>query len=96
MKTYYVYIMTNRSKTLYTGVTNDLERRVCEHKHKLLTGFTHRYNIDRLVYYETAPDAPAAIAREKQIKSWRRAKKIALIRSVNRRWLDLSADWFED
>lgn len=93
MGPYYVYIMTNRSKTLYTGVTNDLERRVFEHKHKLLAGFTARYNIDRLVFYEQTPDILAAITREKQIKGWLRAKKIKLIESVNPEWLDLSAGW---
>lgn len=96
VKQYYVYIMTNISGTLYTGVTNNLERRVYEHKHKLLPGFTARYNIARLVYYEAAPDPRAAIAREKQIKGWRRAKKIALIESMNPEWADLSADWYPE
>ena len=96
MKTYYVYIMTNKSKTLYAGVTNDLQRRVDQHKRKLVGGFTQRYNIDRLVYYEAGLDVRAAIAREKEIKGWSRAKKIVLIRSVNRRWRDLSAHWFGD
>ncbi len=75
MKEYYVYILANRSRTLYTGVTNDLERRVYEHKHELLPGFTSKYNITRLVYFEAVPDIHAAIAREKQIKGWLRAKK---------------------
>ena len=90
MKQYYVYIMTNRSKTLYTGVTNDLERRVFEHKNKLVSGFTEKYNVDRLVFYEETSDVNAAIAREKQIKGWLRAKKIELIESVNKEWRDLS------
>jgi len=95
MKQYYVYILTNRSRTLYTGVTNDLQRRVYEHKHKLVPGFTAKYNLTRLVYYEATPDIRAAIAREKQIKGWLRAKKIALIESMNPKWEDLSAGWYE-
>lgn len=87
--------MTNRSKTLYTGVTNDLYRRVYEHKQKLIPGFTQKYNINRLVYYQETSDIREAIAREKQIKGWLRAKKIALIESANSQWRDLSADWFE-
>jgi putative endonuclease len=91
---YYVYIMTNHSRTLYIGVTNDLERRVYEHKHKLIPGFTSRYNITQLVYYETTTDVRAALEREKQIKGWVRRKKIALIEEENSHWNDLSADWF--
>jgi putative endonuclease len=94
MAEYYVYILTNRSGTLYVGVTNNLLRRLYEHKHKLIPGFTKRYKIDRLVYYEHTPDVRAAIAREKQIKPWRREKKVALIESKNRDWHDLSAGWF--
>ncbi|CAD5983274.1 MULTISPECIES: GIY-YIG nuclease family protein [Planktothrix] len=90
MKNYYVYIMTNKSKTLYTGVTNDLTRRVYEHKHKLIPGFTQKYNITKLVYYEETSDVHAAIAREKQIKGWLREKKINLIESMNPNWVDLS------
>ncbi len=93
MRDYYVYIMTNASQTLYTGVTNNLERRVYEHKHKLVPGFTSRYQINRLIYYEVCGDIRAAIAREKEIKGWSRAKKIALIESMNRTWEDLSRDW---
>ena len=92
-KQFYVYIMTNKSHTLYTGVTNDLERRVYEHKQKLVAGFTAKYNIDRLVYYEATQDVNSAIYREKQIKGWLRAKKIALIESMNPKWTDLSARW---
>ena len=95
MKQYYVYIMTNRSRTLYTGVTNNLERRVYEHKHKLVPGFTQKYNITMLVYYEETPDVHVAIAREKQIKGWLRSKKIALIESLNPNWEDLSTEWLE-
>jgi len=90
---YYVYILTNKSRTLYTGVTNDLERRVYEHKQKLIPGFTRKYNISRLVFFEVTPDVRAAISREKQIKGWTRTKKIALIESENPRWRDLSVDW---
>ena len=79
MNQYYVYIMTNGARTLYIGVTNDLMRRVFEHKEKLVEGFTKKYNITMLVYYETTSDVRASIAREKQLKSWRRSKKIALI-----------------
>jgi putative endonuclease len=96
MKQYYVYIMTNRSRTLYTGVTKDLQRRVFQHKHKLVPGFTAKYNINRLAYYEVTHDVRAAIAREKQIKGWLRAKKIALIKSINPKWEDLSAEWYEE
>jgi putative endonuclease len=93
MRGYYVYIMTNHSRTLYTGVTNDLVRRVAEHKAKQIPGFTQRYNITQLVYYEATPDVRSAIEREKQIKGWLRAKKIALIESVNPDWRDLSEGW---
>ena len=87
---YYTYLLTNRSRTLYTGVTNDLTRRVYEHRQKLIPGFTQKYNIDRLVYFEESADVKDAIAREKQIKGWTRAKKIALIESMNPEWQDLS------
>ena len=95
MKQFYVYIMTNHSRTLYTGMTNDLLRRVAEHKQKLIPGFTARYNITRLVYYEETSDVTSAIAREKQIKGWVRAKKVALIEAANPQWRDLSAEWDE-
>jgi len=85
--------MTNKSRTLYTGVTNDLERRVYEHKQKLVPGFTSKYNITRLVYFETTEDIRAAIEREKQIKGWLRSKKVALIESENPEWRDLSVGW---
>jgi putative endonuclease len=93
MKNYYVYIMANRTRTLYTGVTNNLERRVYEHKNRITPGFTSQYNITRLVYSEVFTDIRDAIAREKQIKGWLRAKKIALIESVNPKWNDLSEEW---
>lgn len=90
---YCVYIMTNHSRTLYVGVTSELEKRVQQHKQKLIPGFTARYNIGILVYYEMTSDVRAAIAREKQIKGWLRAKKVALIESVNPHWEDLSEGW---
>ncbi len=93
-RAYYVYMMTNSSGTLYTGVTGNLKRRVWQHKRKRIRGFTSRYNITRLVYYEQTDDVRAAISREKQIKGWVRDKKIALIRKKNPRWEDLSAAWF--
>ena len=95
VKKYYVYIMTNRSRTLYTGMTSDLKRRVYEHKHKLMPGFTSKYNITQLMYFEETTDVKAAIAREKQIKGWVRAKKIALIESINPDWQDLSGEWYK-
>ena len=95
LRNYYVYIMASASRTLYTGVTNNLERRVLQHRRKLLGEFTARYNINRLVYYEVCGEILAAIAREKEIKSWSRKKKIALIQSVNRDWKDLSAAWYK-
>ena len=85
--------MTNKSRTLYIGVTNNLERRVEEHKSKAIPGFTAKYNITQLIYYEEGDDINIAIAREKQIKGWLRAKKIALIESINPEWRDLSEDW---
>jgi putative endonuclease len=94
MKHYYVYIMTNKSKTLYTGVTNNLERRVYEHKNKLVPGFTSKYNITKLVHYEETNDVQIALAREKQIKGWLRSKKIALIEAENPEWKDLSLEWY--
>ena len=95
-RTYYVYIVTNRSGTLYTGITNDLERRVDEHKKKLIPGFTKKYNIDRLIYYEETDRVEESIAREKQIKGWVRRKKIDLIEELNSEWIDLSEDWYKD
>ena len=89
MNDYYVYIMTNNSGTLYIGVTNNLERRVYEHKQGVHSGFTKRYKLTRLVYYESTSDVRAAIQREKEIKGWVRRKKIALIASMNPHWKDL-------
>ena len=93
MKQYFVYIMSSSTGTLYTGVTSELQRRVYQHKHKLIAGFTQKYNVTRLVYFETFHDARDAIAREKQIKGWLRRKKIALIESANPTWKDLSDEW---
>ena len=93
VKQYYVYIMTSKSKTLYTGVIDNLERRVYEHKNKLIKGFTKRYNITKLVYYEMTNDVQSAIDREKQIKGWLRRKKIALVEAANPKWTDLSGEW---
>ena len=83
MREYYVYIMASLSQTLYTGMTNDLQRRVYEHKRKETPGFSQRYNVTRLVYYESTNSVHVAIAREKQIKGWTRAKKMALIEAMN-------------
>ena len=93
MRCYYVYIMTNQSRTLYTGVTNDLERRVAEHKARRGEGFTAKYNCTQLAFYEEFPNVNDAIAAEKKIKGWTRAKKIALIESKNPHWDDLSGAW---
>ncbi len=92
MKQYFVYIMTSKTGTLYTGMTNNLQRRVYQHKHKLVEGFTNKYNVNRLVYFEAFNEVLDAIAREKQIKGWRRSKKIALIESMNPKWQDLSEE----
>jgi putative endonuclease len=95
LKTYFVYIMSNRSKTLYTGVTNSLIRRVREHKAGTGSGFAAKYKLDRLVYSERFEDIRNAIERERVIKGWLRIKKIALIVSVNPAWRDLSLEWYE-
>jgi putative endonuclease len=92
-RSYYVYILSNTSKTLYIGVTNDLERRMYEHKMKFVDGFTRRYNLTMLVYFEETTDVMAAIEREKQLKGWLRQRKIDLIESMNADWRDLSAEW---
>ena len=91
---YYVYILTNQTdNVMYIGVTNDLERRLYEHKHHLIEGFTRNYRVDKLVYFEETSDVMAAIEREKQLKKWRRAKKNALVQQTNPLWRDLSLDW---
>ena len=93
-KQYYVYIITNKSGTLYVGLTNNIRRRIHQHKSKLVDGFTMKYNIDRLLYYETFSDVNSAIAREKMIKGWLRKKKVELINTINPNWIDLSEDWY--
>jgi putative endonuclease len=90
---YFVYVMANLTRTLYVGVTGDLYRRVAEHKDGSGGSFTSRYRLDRLVYAESTSDVQAALAREKQLKGWRRSRKIELIESVNPEWRDLSAGW---
>lgn len=95
-KTYVVYIVASRSRSLYTSVTNNLQRRLAQHREKLVPGFTSRYNIFRLVHFEVYGDIQTAIAREKEIKAWRREKKIRLIERKNSTWEDLSASFFED
>src|SRR5579875_1907143 len=92
---YFTYIMASRSHTLYIGMSGDLQRRVFQHKWKEHGGFTARYNCDRLVWFEKFGDVRDAIAREKQLKGWRRARKIELIELQNPAWIDLSRDWYE-
>ena len=94
-RNFYVYMLASKSRRLYVGVTNNLERRLFEHKSKQVDGFTKRYNIDRLVYFEQTTDVLSAISREKQIKSWNRGKKIQLIETDNPAWDDLSAEWYK-
>jgi putative endonuclease len=89
-RSYFVYFMSNESKMLYVGVTNDLQRRAFQHKSKLIPGFTPKYNLYKLVYFEEFADIRAAIAREKQVKGWLRSKKVLLINSKNPQWKDLA------
>jgi len=90
MKTYYVYILASKTGTLYIGVTNNLTRRVLEHKNKLIDGFTEKYSIDRLMFYQEFDDINQAIEMEKKIKKWGRQKKIDLIKSINPSTKDLA------
>ena len=92
---YFTYIMASRSHTLYIGVSRDLQKRVFEHKWAEHDAFTAKYNCDRLVWFESYQEVTRAIAREKQLKGWRRDKKIALIEKANPAWIDLSKDWFD-
>ena len=93
-RNYYVYLLTNwNDKVMYVGVTSNLERRLYEHKNKLVKGFTEKYNIHKLVYYEETPDIKVALSREKEIKKWRREKKNSLVIAVNPEWKDLSVEW---
>jgi putative endonuclease len=97
VKEFYVYMMTNRSRiVLYTGVTNDLTRRVWEHKNHVVNAFTAKYKLDRLVYYEQFSDAISAITREKAIKAWRREKKNDLVRKLNPKWEDLAKSYLAE
>lgn len=103
--TYYVYIVSSLSRVLYIGVTNDLNRRMYEHKFKTPAelqreregrpSFTHKYRVNRLVYFEETSEVQAALEREKELKNWLRAKKVALVAETNPQWLDLSASWFD-
>jgi len=97
MKSYYVYMLTNwTGEVLYIGVTNDLERRLLEHKAGRVQGFTRKYSLKKLVYFEQSNDINAAIVREKELKGWRRDKKNALVNSTNPDWKDLAEGWYED
>ena len=96
MRTYYVYLMASRSRVLYTGVTNNLARRINEHKRGLIPGFTSRYRVTRLVYFEEFADVRVAIAREKEIKGWVRMRKLRLIEERNPTWADLADRWFRE
>ncbi len=94
MKQYYVYILTNKTnKVVYVGVTNNLIRRMYEHKNKLVDGFTKKYNLKKLVYFETTTDVKSALIREKQLKNWHRAWKNNIINEQNPNWKDLSEEW---
>ena len=95
MNQYFVYILTNRTGTLYLGLTNNLKRRIAQHKAKLIPGFSATYNLYILIYFETFSDVYSAIAREKQLKKWRRQKKLNLIKSQNPNLTDLAAGWFD-
>ena len=91
---YFVYILTNRNRNvMYIGMTNDLARRLHEHRNHLVSGFTQEYHVNMLVYYEETHDVLAALEREKQVKKWRREKKDALVASMNPQWRDLGADF---
>jgi putative endonuclease len=94
-KTYCVYIMSKVSRMVYTGVINDLEARVFEHKPKRIPGYTQRYNLFKLIYFEAFGDIRDAVRREKQLKGWLRSKKVSLIESVNPRWKDLAEDHYK-
>jgi putative endonuclease len=94
---FFVYFLTNwNNKVMYIGVTSNLEKRIYEHKNKMVTGFTQKYNVNKLVYFESTIDINAAIAREKEVKKWRREKKNQLVISANPEWKDLSEEWNQD
>jgi putative endonuclease len=92
MKSFFVYILSSKTKVLYIGMTDVLSRRTFEHKEKLIEGFTKKYNVNKLVYYEVHPDLKSAAKREKQLKNWHREWKINLIETVNKEWRDLYPD----
>jgi putative endonuclease len=96
MRRYFVYILASRSRALYIGMTTDIVKRVYQHKHRLVEGFSSKYNINRLVYYEEADTLQNAYAREHQLKGWLRAKKIDLIQAMNPTWAELSDGWYEE
>lgn len=93
-KIYYIYLLTNwNNKVMYVGITNNLIRRIYEHKSKLVRGFTKKYNVNKLVFYEETRDVIAALTREKEIKKWRREKENQLVNRINPAWKDLSMEW---
>lgn len=96
MREYYTYIMANKNQRIYVGMTGDLEQRVYQHKHKLVEGFTKKYNMTQLVWYERFSNVDEAIEAEKRIKGWRREKKVALIQLMNPRWNDLAERWQDE
>ena len=91
---FFVYVLASQSRVLYTGVTRDLRRRIYQHRQADIPGFTRKYDVNRLVYFEETASAISAFERERQIKGWSRQKKLRLIESVNAGWLDLAVDWF--
>jgi len=93
---YYVYMLASRAGVLYLGSTSNLSRRIYQHRHGLIPGFTSSYQVNRLVWWESTPNSRAAVAREREIKSWRREKKVSLIEASNPGWHDLAVDWFRD
>jgi putative endonuclease len=95
MKNFYVYILASKSRVLYTGMTNDLMRRMYEHRENVNAGFTQKYKVKTLVYFEMTNGPTSAIQREKQIKGWSRSKKIELVEAKNSDWKDLSEEWFK-
>ena len=95
-RAYFIYIVASKSGVLYVGSTSDLVRRTYQHRHGLIPGFTKRYRVDRLVWWETTPNSRAMVEREREIKGWRREKKVRLIEATNPGWHDLAVDWFRD
>lgn len=93
---YFVYVMANKTRMIYVGVTNDLERRVYEHKNKLIRGYTSKFNLNKLVYFESVSDVTVAMEREKELKGWVRRKKTSLANSINPEWKDLSEGWYDN